>query len=399
MQSFIKKHRYIILISGAVIQIFTGIPAAWGVFQQSVCEDYNISAANGTMIFSFTICAFGVGSIIGGFLQDKKGPRFAGILGSILLAGGFLLTSLMPQNSAWILYCSFSLPVGLGNAFLYPAVMSCAQKWYSDKKGFATGIIGIAVGLSGAILTLFVKILSQYGNIRLTFIALGIIIIFVCGFSCVFLENPKQSNCNNKKLIKHKPCKNEFSPLTMLKTRQYWFLTLAILCAAPSMILFSPIIVEIGTSRGLSQNLALSCVAIASFFSAAGRLAMPWLSDKISKKSTFILLYGLLTVGSILFLFVQNIYVLLLYCLLAFSYSGQAAVVPSTVTELFGEKHTGVNYGTASLGMSVGSVLFPLLANYFQSEFARHIIAICASALGIIFILLLKQKTPENGVM
>ena len=32
-------------------------------------------------------------------------------------------------------------------------VMSCAQKWYADNKGLATGVIGGAVGLSGAALT------------------------------------------------------------------------------------------------------------------------------------------------------------------------------------------------------------------------------------------------------
>ena len=41
----------------------------------------------------------------------------------------------------------YSLPAGLGSAFLAPAVLACAQKWYQDKKGWATGVAGVAMGL------------------------------------------------------------------------------------------------------------------------------------------------------------------------------------------------------------------------------------------------------------
>ncbi len=415
MQAFLKKHKYIILIAGACIQIFTGIPASWGVFQRSVCSDFNLQSSKAALIFSFTICAFGIGSVIGGFLQDKKGPRVAGILGSILLSGGFLLSSIISANTAHLLYFSFSLPVGLGTAFLYPAVMSCAQKWYSHKKGFATGVIGVAVGLSGAVLTLFVNVFSGIGGIRLTFFALGIITAIICSLSCIVLENPdeatnakyknehKKKRTNDSALLKHNSLNKlskkqgektdeNYKPFHIMKTSQYWVITLSIFFAAPAMILFSPIIIDIAISRGLNESIALFCVAIASVFSAMGRLIMPWLSDKIGRKKTFLILFFLLSLGSIAFIFVQNIFVLALYCLLAFSYSGQAAVIPCSVTDIFGEKNAGINYGLTAIGMSMGSLFFPLLANNFETEIARHIIAVISSCIGLILMLLLKTK-------
>ena len=38
MQAFLKQHRWVILAAGAAIQVLTGVPAAWGVFQRGVCE-------------------------------------------------------------------------------------------------------------------------------------------------------------------------------------------------------------------------------------------------------------------------------------------------------------------------------------------------------------------------
>ena len=70
MQQFLKKHRWSILAAGAAIQVLTGIPSAWGVFQKSVCQGYGLNEADGAMIFSFVICFFGIGCVLGGLLQD-----------------------------------------------------------------------------------------------------------------------------------------------------------------------------------------------------------------------------------------------------------------------------------------------------------------------------------------
>ena len=40
---FAAKHPWTILAAGAAVQILTGIPAAWGVFQQPVMEEYGMS--------------------------------------------------------------------------------------------------------------------------------------------------------------------------------------------------------------------------------------------------------------------------------------------------------------------------------------------------------------------
>lgn len=103
MQAFLKQHRWVILAAGAAIQVLTGVPAAWGVFQSGVCEGYSLSQENAAMIFSLTICFFGIGCILGGLLQDKKGPRTAGLAGAVLLAAGFCGCGLHPGGKSVVL--------------------------------------------------------------------------------------------------------------------------------------------------------------------------------------------------------------------------------------------------------------------------------------------------------
>ena len=73
--------KWYILAVGAAIQILTGIPAAWGVFQRPVMEQYGLEESQAGLAFSLLIGAFGIGCVIGGYLQDRKGPRVAGLWG------------------------------------------------------------------------------------------------------------------------------------------------------------------------------------------------------------------------------------------------------------------------------------------------------------------------------
>lgn len=89
-QQFTAKHPWTILAAGAAIQVLTGIPAAWGVFQQPVMDEYGLSEQGAGYAFGILIAAFGVGCVLGGFLQDSRGPRCAALWGTALLCGGFL---------------------------------------------------------------------------------------------------------------------------------------------------------------------------------------------------------------------------------------------------------------------------------------------------------------------
>lgn len=387
MQAFLQKNKWMILVAGAAIQILTGVPAAWGVFQRGVCEGYALDEQSAALIFSFVICFFGIGCVLGGLLQDKKGPRTAGVAGTVLLSSGFVAAAFVPESAAWLFYLLFSVPVGLGCAFLYPAVMSCAQKWYAERKGLATGVIGGAVGLSGAALTGAGRFLINGFGIRTAFWVLGAAMALVCGLSCIVLENP---NADGKKPRE----KNDYTIPRMLKTPQYWLLFTAVACATPAVLLFSPIIVELAQQRGLSQTAALSCIVIGSVLSAAGRLLMPWLSDHIGRRYTDMLLLAALAGFSVWFGFAAGVWVIVVYSLLTFCYSGEAAVLPAAATDLFGQSASGVHYGFLALGMSAGSLGFPLLSRCFEHGAARHIIAIIAAVIGFICLCFLK---PTQG--
>ena len=380
--------------------MLTGLPAAWGVFQQPVMEEYGLSEQGAGYAFGILIAAFGVGCVLGGFLQDRHGPRCAGLWGTALLCGGFFAAGLLPPGSAWAFFLAFSIPAGLGTAFLYPSIQSCAQKWYADRKGLATGVIGGAVGLSGAFLTVFVRTAVRgfwvVQGIRGAFWALGAVTLPVCLVGSLLLQDPPQTGQTQK------PQENgkntiDLAPQQMLRTKQYWLCAGAVCFSTPAVLLFSPIILKLGMERGLEEQAALWSVVLGSVGSAAGRLLMPMLSDKIGRRPTDMLLFAVSAGLSAGFAFAQGWGVVVCYAGLTFCYSALAAVLPSLSTDLFGFPHAGVNYGFLALGQSVGSLAFPFAANFFGLEVGRHWMAVAAAGAGFACIRALRPVEPSAG--
>ena len=399
-QQFAAKHPWTILAAGAAIQVLTGLPAAWGVFQQPVMEEYGLSEQGAGYAFGILIAAFGVGCVLGGFLQDRHGPRCAGLWGTALLCGGFFAAGLLPPGSAEAFFLAFSIPAGLGTAFLYPSIQSCAQKWYADRKGLATGVIGGAVGLSGAFLTVFVRTAVRgfwvVQGIRGAFWALGAVTLPVCLVGSLLLQDPPQTRQTQK------PQENgkntiDLAPQQMLRTKQYWLCAGAVCFSTPAVLLFSPIILKLGMERGLEEQAALWSVVLGSVGSAAGRLLMPLLSDRIGRRPTDMLLFAVSAGLSAGFAFAQGWGVVACYAGLTFCYSALAAVLPAFSTDLFGFPHAGVNYGFLALGQSVGSLAFPFAANFFGLEVGRHWMAVAAAGAGFACIRALRPVEPSAG--
>lgn len=462
MEKTAGKRRWLVLAGGVLIQLFGGIPAAWGAFQKGVEQGFSLDTNAVVLVFSFVIAAFGVGCVAGGALQDKLGARPACLLGAAGLGGGFWAGSFLPQGLAWPLYLAFSLPVGTGCALLYPAVMSCAQKWWPQKKGFATGVIGGAVGLSGAVLTFSARWLVGNWGIRVCFRVLGSVMAAVCVLGALVLREPPTAPAEEGQ--KRPPAKaakggtkaakggikaakaphaamaqkrapedaangqaatgaasarapqdmlakraaqgtspkapakataakrapkgaTDLPPGQVVRTADYWLLLTAVACAAPTVLLFSPVILQLGQQRGLSEQTAALAIVVGSLTSAAGRLGMPWLSDRIGRRAADLILFGALGAFSVVFGFVQGVWVIVLYACLTFCYSGQAALLPSFASDRYGPRWAGVNYGLLALGMSVGSVAFPLLARTLQGETVPHWIAAVAAAVGFVCLL------------
>ncbi|MFR6750633.1 MAG: hypothetical protein ACLUSS_08055 [Faecalibacterium sp.] len=165
------------------------------------------------------------------------------------------------------------------------------------RKGLATGVIGGAVGLSGAFLTVFVRTaLRGFGPVQgIRGRVLGAGGADPAGLPCGQRSphRPAAGKAPARRAGKGDAAPSlDLSPRQMLGTHQYWLCAGAVCFSTPAVLLFSPIILKLGMERGLDESAALWAVVLGSVGSAAGRLLMPLLSDKIGRRPTDLILFG-----------------------------------------------------------------------------------------------------------
>ena len=216
-------------------------------------EEYGLSEQGAGYAFGILIAAFGVGCVLGGFLQDSEGPRCAALWGHSPALRRIFAAAILPGGRAG-LFLAFSIPAGLGTAFLYPSIQSCAQKWYAGRRGlppassagrWAFRCVPHRVRAHGG-----QRLWDRAGHPGRVLGAGGLTL--PSALRAVLLLDPPESRKTSR------GGKNEIdlSPWQMLKTKAVLAVRGArCVFSTPAVLLFSPIILKLGMERGLDETL------------------------------------------------------------------------------------------------------------------------------------------------
>ena len=178
-----KREGVFSVIAAIAILHTLGIVYVWSVFQTGVADTiFGGNNAAAGLTFSLLFANISVGSIVGGKLISRYSTRFVIFIGGVILSSGFFLASFVTANISWLLWITYGCMGGIGMGFVYSTSLACAQKWYSHKKGFITGIILFAHGLGGVVFAPIVEnLILSFGGTGVgesgTFMILSFIIL------------------------------------------------------------------------------------------------------------------------------------------------------------------------------------------------------------------------------
>jgi MFS family permease len=140
---------------------------------------------------------------------------------------------------------------------------------------------------------------------------------------------------------------------------------------------------SLGMERGLTNSQALLGVMIASFANIIGRFVAPWISDRIGCRKIMQIRYILAAVSVLGLISATGILFVLFISLVCMVYGGMVSVSPVWVSENFGMKYQGMNYGVALIGYGIVSILCPYLLDMTGQTMAFVIAGIC-SLVGVV---------------
>lgn len=394
---------FIIILDGLLLYSF-------GVFLPYINEEFGLSRAEGSALFSFRAIILAPGFIIAGRLIDKYDPRWVIFGGGSIAALGMILSGF--ATTTWQLILFYSVFVGLGDTVLYITCVAVVSRWFTKKRAFAIGIITTGVPLSGLLTNpLTASLINNFGY-RNALFSLGGIMFIVLLSAFVMRGYPKdiglkpygeEDSDDNENTTTNTITSNnnkDWTALEAISTPYYWIMYFMFTLAFITFLIIITQLYNFEIDLNISPLAAAGPPAAIGLGSIIGRTVLTSLLAEVLEYRK-VLLVCLIAQGSsiILLLTFDKIWAFYLFGLLfGFFYSACIPIFPTLLAKFFGLKAMGTIYGIFGTSYSIAAVSAPILAGYvfditgsYFYPFLFAIIACYLAAMGTFFL-----KTPTR---
>jgi MFS transporter, OFA family, oxalate/formate antiporter len=399
-------NRWIIAAAGVLMQVALGAVYAWSVFRVPLTRQFGWSASEVTLTFTISIFVLGIAAFFGGLWLNRKGPRVVAITGGVLYGLGVFLAS-FSANKLWWLYLSYGLIGGIGLGLSYIVPVAVLVKWFPDRRGLITGIAVGGFGAGALITAPAATRLIQTVGVLNTFAYLGIAYLIVTVAASLFMQNPpdgwRPEGWTPSASQTSQRAGRDYTLGEALRTWQWyalWLLLFLNTFAGISIISQeAPIFQEL---IKVSAITAAGMVGIASIGNAFGRVFWAWVSDLITRRATFFVMFVLQV---LLFWFLPSITTVTVMSMVTFvvlmCYGGGFGTMPAFAADYFGSKNVGPIYGLMLTAWGVASAVGPLLIAYMRQTTgsyhgALHVIAAVMVVSALVPILVSRPQTGSR---
>lgn len=328
-----------------------------------------------------------------GWLIDRLGPRgfisAAGLLCGLGWAGlGYATT--LPMLYA--LYCV----AGIGAAFVYSGSIGSALKWFTDRRGLASGIMAAGFGGGTALFIPIISSMIQTGGYRSAFIATGIFQGLIIVAVAQVLRHPPKITTVEKPMTAgvSQLKRRHFTTPEMLRTPQFYVMYVMFVLMATGGLLVTAQAGPIAESWGYSAAALTLAASLSPLANAASRIFWGWASDRLGRENAMVIAFMLQAICLFLVLAVGRIsggWFAFSLVLVYFTWGEIYSLFPSTVADYFGSKHATSNYsvlytakGVASIiGGWFGAFLFEQFGSWSVGFYGSAVMALIAAVMAI----------------
>ncbi len=382
-----------VVIAGLCINLLLGILYSWSVIKKALVEEWGWTNSDASLPYTTAIVVWAVALLFAGRLQDKIGPRKVITAGVILTSLGMVLSGLI--HSVFPLMITFGLLAGTGIGFAYSSVTPPALKWFHpSKKGMVAGIVVSGMGVASIYIAPLTSLLLSHFGISSTFILLGIFMLVVALPVARLINNPPEGYIppqpsSSSSIASANQMADNMGWKQMVKTPQFYYLWIMFAFASSAGLMIIGNIATIAKSQaGMEKGFYL--VAVLAIFNACGRLAMGFLSDKIGRVYTFMIIFALQGINMFLFASYNTPLAISVGTALAgIGYGGLLSLFPSITADYYGVKNFGGNYGVLYTAWGVSGAIGPIIAGITVDKTGTYDLAyqISAGLLAVAFIL------------
>lgn len=376
-----QPNRWLIAVVSCLSNLCLGVNYAWSVVAGPLAERLSevnhftgaaaLSASDLAIVFALTNAIMPIPMILGGAVNDRRGPREIVFVGGALFGIGLLLTGQFTSVGGLIF--AYSILVGLGNGLVFTCTVNNTVKFFPDRKGLIGGLTTASYGLGSIVFAPIAQALIDKSGVSNTLKVFGIIVLVVICVGALFLakapETPKVTTPANNAAVKTGA---ELNWHQMLGRPIFYIMLLLLACGAlQGQLIISHASAVAQEMVGLTATTAALVVSLVSGSNAFGRLLCGYASDKLGRVNVIAIAITLSLIGLILLYFSSQVGVAALVigvCLVGLCFGCFMGVYPGFTADRFGIRNNSLNYGVMMLGNSIGAIAGPGIMSSMHSS-------------------------------
>jgi len=395
----------VIALTFVAVLMAAGIRAAPQTFIKPLEADFGWGRGAIASAVAINLVLYGAIGPIGGWFQDRKGPRIVMLAALALLGVGVAATTVMTQLWQFILIWGFIVGIGAGGMSSVLAA-TVANRWFVRHRGLVLGILNSA-GSTGQlifiplIMAIIVSWSWRAASVVLASLA-GVILVLVWWLmrndpsdigrdALGELEDRKRSRetrgtTQDQKII-------ATPVIQAVRSRTFWLLCGAYyICGGTSNGLIGVHMIPHALDIGISEGTAAVTVGIMGFMNLFGTLGAGWLTDRMDSRKLLAAAFALRGVSLFILPLVTDASGMFVFAVIyGLDWFATVPPVVAIVGDTFGKRSVGSIYGwiflSHQLGGAIsaigGGMIFEWSGDYILAFLIGALMALTAAAMSL----------------
>jgi MFS transporter, OFA family, oxalate/formate antiporter len=296
-----------------------------------------------------------------GWLIDRMGPRLfisiAGVLCGIGWAGMGYATSLPMLYTLYVM-------AGIGAALVYGGSIGSALKWFTTRRGLASGIMAAGFGGGAGLFIPFIAAMLKSDGYRATFLwtgaIQGLVILLVAQVLRHPTEEPARLGAAKASSSAGLLGTQHFTTGEMMRTSQFWMMYLAFIMMATGGLLLTLNTGPIARTWGIAAGALTVAASLNAVANGASRVFWGWVSDRTGREAALIVAFILQALCLLLVTTVgrsSGMWFTITLVLTFFTWGEIYSLFPAMLADYYGTRHATSNYGVLYSAKGVASIL------------------------------------------
>ena len=375
---------------------------SFGVFFPALSASFGADRAETVLVFSIVGGLYSTLGIISGPAADRLGTRPVCLFGIVALGIGLIYAS--TATALWQVYLGFGLGLAFGMGFIFAPANAGLQRWFTKKRGLASGIASTGIGVSILVVPPVSAALIEWQNWRVAMQIIGVSALIIGSLAALMMGDPIDTKGGSASVVG--------ATDNQIDVKTYYDLKAAFLSRGFLMLFFSSMICSIGffipfvhlvpyaIDQGFGETNGVYLLMVIGISSLTGRILLTAASDHLGRRNSMIAMYFTMALSFLLWYVAGNMTVLTMFAVFyGLGSGGYVAMIAPLIAEYFGTEKIGSILGCFMPNIALGGFFGPYLTGYAYDLWGSYdipfIVALVCGLAAAVLALLMPARAYE----